>query len=666
MSTTLSGDSPTISPPLDHLWIKKFSYSDLQGFHIANLKQQLADDGKSLQGVNNHGTAINTWLKYLGFDVHAMVGDEFGVDFDHRLGSYLEQLQTQGKSQQTRKDRKSILGKWHDSFRLLLRTSGLPDSFRAALKQLMETRHVTVTQLGRACKIERKCLEKWLSGRNLPSARSLGKVAAIEEFFDLQPSTLIVRLPSFVLGTQKDVVGRRRTPFRKNQSALRSKSYAPANLEGRLVEEWQMTFRFFTDSAWVAARGLKRKGRGWSTRKGRNRYSSVGQKLGYVRDFTGFLLLPLEAEDPQMRGKGFQVSDLSLTLLTRVELVYDFLQFRRGRTVNKAYNHYTKTFLNFCLQLVRPKTGFLWQQPTFGLIPEELRETGAWQRHCAEAHEKLRDVKSNIKDNEGFGRGNDNMDIVKPLIRERQHPITVLTDIAKGIRGEIRKTINKTRRAVLFRDLLLFDFLISNPVRVINLSEMRYIPGRQGNEGDPVNLYRKSDGSWHLKYEVVELKNGYYRGRYDLPVHPSIWPDIEEYLNVHRPLLAGAGQCDYVFRPSSRAFNKYKRPVFSTEAINSGYLSSRVMLHSQLHIHGCVGFSAHAARHFVATEWLKNNPGAYAVAAAILHDSEEMVRESYSWVEPNDMILFWNRYLDDLVDEETAVMATRLPSRRVT
>lgn len=652
MSTTLTAEPVSIPRPPYPAQVKKFSYRDLRGFHLANLERQLTDDGKSLQGVDNHGSAINTWLEHLGSDIDAEIGEEFGAEFDRHLGSYLKQLEKEGKAKQTRKDRKSILGKWRESYHLLLRSGGPTESFGAALKRLLETRNVSVSQVARECGIERKTLEKWLKGSGLPAARSIGGVAALEKFFDLQPGTLVAKLPAFLSGVQQEVVGRNRTPFRKNQSELQGKRYALTGLEGRPAEEWRSVVRFYTDSAWVAAQGLVRNGRGWSTRKGRNRYSSVGQKLGYVRDFLGFLCLPPDADDPQMAGKGFREDELSLSLFTRVDLVYDFLQFRKARTVNKIYNRYTESFLSFCSQLVRPKTGFLWQHPAFGRrLAEAIRKNEGWQRHCAEAHERLGNIRRNIKQNEGFGRSNDNINVVKPLIRERQHPITVMLDIAEGIRAEIGKTVDSMRRAVLFRDLLLFDFLVSNPVRVLNISEMKYAPGSGGDEGDETNLYRKPDGSWHLKYEVPELKNGYYRGRYDLPVHPSMWPDVEEYLNVHRPLLAGAGQCDYVLRPSPRSLNKLKRPVLSTAPINSGYLSQRVFLHSQLYVPGCVGFGAHAARHFAATEWLKNNPGAYAVAAALLHDSEEMVISTYSWVEPKDMILFWNGYLGNVVEE---------------
>jgi hypothetical protein len=51
----------------------------------------------------------------------------------------------------------------------------------------------------------------------------------------------------------------------------------------------------------------------------------------------------------------------------------------------------------------------------------------------------------------------------------------------------------------------------------------------------------------------------------------------------------------------------------------------------------------------VATEWLKFNPSAYAVAATILHDSEKMAKETYSWVTPNDIIPFWMQHLGKVV-----------------
>ena len=59
---------------------------------------------------------------------------------------------------------------------------------------------------------------------------------------------------------------------------------------------------------------------------------------------------------------------------------------------------------------------------------------------------------------------------------------------------------------------------------------------------------------------------------------------------------------------------------------------------TQRYIPDCPGFSMHAFRHIVATEFIKNNPAGFAIAAAILHDKEETVRRHYAWAAPGRQV----------------------------
>lgn len=111
---------------------------------------------------------------------------------------------------------------------------------------------------------------------------------------------------------------------------------------------------------------------------------------------------------------------------------------------------------------------------------------------------------------------------------------------------------------------------------------------------------------------------------------------------VHRPRLVGAGECDYVFRPISTSRLSAKKP---DEPVTISFLSRNVYRVSQRYIPDCPGFSMHAFRHLSATEYVKNTPAGYAVAAAVLHDREETVSAAYSWVAPADKIIFWNQYI---------------------
>lgn len=250
------------------------------------------------------------------------------------------------------------------------------------------------------------------------------------------------------------------------------------------------------------------------------------------------------------------------------------------------------------------------------------------------------------------------MQLMKPLIRARQHPVTLLLDIVNGLRREVALASTPVGKAILFRDMWMTELEASNPVRISNVAGMRFIEGKEGHKEEEVNLYVLKDGSWHLKYEVGELKNGAIRGRYDLPLNPAIWKDTEEYIYVHRPLLAGADECNFVLRPEPayiKTLPSDERKEAIIRMMNPGSLSDKFQEYSQCFIPGCVGFGAHECRHIVATEWIKNHPGAYAVAAAVLHDSEQIVRETYDWCEPKDKAIFWQSYLAEIMRREMTV-----------
>jgi hypothetical protein len=101
----------------------------------------------------------------------------------------------------------------------------------------------------------------------------------------------------------------------------------------------------------------------------------------------GFLTLPTEPENPAFRdvefdpqkrehdgargfdpcvtGKGFAQSALSLGLFANTDLIYDYIEFYKGRTHKNVYNRYVEGFLNFCKQLTHPTAGYLTQHYEF-------------------------------------------------------------------------------------------------------------------------------------------------------------------------------------------------------------------------------------------------------------------------------------------------------------
>lgn len=676
------------------------TYRDLIDFHVGNLREEPGGKNRPSGSINNHMTAINKWLEYATWrkgHLHSqekrtaaspddVIGAEMDDEFRQRLIEHLVELENNKLARSTINNRKSLLTKWRASYSFLQETSRLPEGFCEALDTLLKKDGRSINHVARSCNASVSTLLRWRRGVTRPNSVSIKYVSALEVYFGLPANTLFNKngLPA-ATSQRPDEARDRSTPHRCYVSELKKKPYKVAveAFNERQRQEWQDLFRFYTNHAWVAAQGLERSRRGWRTRRNDQKNSTGEMKLRYLQNFYGYLCLPREPEfpafrdikfdpdndrhkgvrglDPHLVGLGIDPERLSLALFVDTNLIHSHIEFLRRRAFGHVYNTYVRGFLNFCRQLVLPVKGFLWQHARFGaeVTPPILSEP-SWRERCEEAHRRIKNIIRNLEssedESEKFRQSRDtSLRVVRPLIREREHPISVLTDIAEGLRGAFKLARTPASKAVLFRNMVIVELLASNPMRAINMVEMRYVNGGKGNEEDPVNLYKIAGGSYRLKYEMWELKNGAHRGRYDLPVSAELTRDIDEYLEIWRPLLAGAGECHYVFRPAlnkSAAAHKGSsngRAKPPDKPIGVNYFSRIISSASRRFVPNCAGFGPHAARHFVATEWLKFNPSAYAVAATILHDSEKMAKETYSWVTPNDIIPFWMQHLGRVV-----------------
>lgn len=648
---------------------KRVSNKDLLDFHLDNLKKRLEADNKTLQTYSNHRTAFNKWLEHFGHTPSDLVGEEFGVDFDSSLHSYLQYLKDPkpdglGLDNQTIHDRKSIIRKFRESWLELIKSDGLPETFKEALMVLMEAHEVTVQELSRACDINHQTLRNWVNTKKTPSYKAIPQVHRLEDYFQLQRAALTSRLPFVLYGMRNKPVARL-TPWRMHQGLRLKTPFALKVWPERLKEEWDRLFKFFTDSAWVAKEGMKRKS-SWRIREDDKSCPTAEVKWNMLEDFYGYLCLPEkytgpfledEAYEPGFQeGKGYKPEQLSLAMLSDIDLVYDFIQFNRLRTYKQKYNNWTTNFLAFVVQLLRPETGFLYQSPEFSQrLPKKVAK-GKWQAWCAEAHKRANNIITNVIEAQEIKPTRDPFEPIRSFIVERQHPITILWELAENIRRDKPSPISRDLdRAVHYRDLLLVELLTSNPLRISHFSRMTF--RRQGavpNGGDDQgHLYQKPDGSWHLKFQPWEFKNEKGAAKnvlYDVPVVPSLWPSIEEYLYVHRPYLLGAAECDYVFRPKCVPGMTPDKDAALTDRMSPesfGILMGR-LTQQYLAAYSCVGFRPHCFRHIVATEWIKNYPDGFEVAAAILHDTPEMVRKTYAWVTPADKITHWNNYYETL------------------
>lgn len=615
------------------------TYGLLKKVQGSLLTDEALSGGRSLQRVHNCNTAINGWMKEFGLSDTSPVGAEFAEAFKASLDNHIETLQEEGKSKQTIDDRRSFLGKcrvtWFHMLHALRQFSG--GDFGQTLGDLIESSGMSVSRVAREVGIGDTALGMWVAGRVKPSKKSLAAVHRLEDLFRLPYGALAARLPRFLRGSGCQV-STGLTGYRKHFQEVNRDRYFLRTTPPGLQEEFDSALSFYTDAAWLRIHGMKRNSK-WRVREHDGRCPTAERVFPQVRRFLGYLSLPPNEDRPVTGGKGYLPDEMTMALLSDSDHIYDYLQFKKERTYLRQYNTDTKTFLEFCLAILRPETGFLWQSPQLGAKLPSPVEASEWHAWCGRNRAVVKATLRDLTKEDEFKKTRDPFDAVRPLIVNNQHPLDVLYELADVYEAEHPpRNASKVSRAAHFQNLFLIRFATLLPLRAFNFSVMTY---RANNTG---NLYQRPDGSWWVTFPTTYIKNhkGAARNQqFDVPLHESLWPCVEEFLFEHRPHLFGAGVCDYVFR-----LRKRQKGVKPGAPVRPGYLSSRVYNLTQRYIPDCPGFSLHAFRHLVATEYIKNNPGGYAVAAAVLHDKEETVRRSYAWVVPADKFFFWNQYLD--------------------
>jgi hypothetical protein len=627
---------------------KPITYGEVMKYVEEERAAELETKGKSQKRVGNFRTAMNGWLREFGLTEESPVGHEFSSDFRESLKRYLRGLADEGKSKQTLADRRSMMKVYREGWLSILQeatTGVLEGDFSQALNQLIESSGLPVAAIARNVAVYDQTLNVWRTGRSWPHKRSLPAVHRLEEMWGLPFGVLAAKLPKVALGE----AGRARTGltgYRKHSGVMRNLQYRLKEFPPILQGEWDDLFRFYTDAAWLRAHGLKRNSK-WRIREHDNSCPAAELFRGRLSAFMGFLALPADAEDPHLRGKGLLPEELTLALLSDSDLVYSFLQFKRERTYLKQYNTATYTFLSSCTSLLHPETGFLWQLPEFGAKLAVPVPAADWREWCERHRSVIASIQKDLARENEFKKTRDPFEPIRSIVINNQHPLDVLFEMADAYEADAPPShASSHRQAIHYQNLFLIKFTTLIPLRVFNLSVLTW---KQDGTG---NLYQKPDGSWWVRIDSSYLKNhkGAAKERpFDVPLHPSLHPYVETFLFTHRPHLLGANACDYVFRPG----RTWKANMIRNDSqpVPTYALSRQAFTITQRYIPHCPGFGLHAFRHLVATEYIKNNPAGYAIAAAILYDKEETVRKNYAWVMPADKFGFWNDYVSTLLNK---------------
>jgi hypothetical protein len=669
------------------------SYFALRDYHLNRVMFDDKGNERSDRYLANHNSVLNSWEKYLSEQRDVpfagcsgdllLIGDELGVNFSQSLAKYLEKLEKEKYSQNTINDRKSIMWFVRESFIELNKTSGLPESFNEALRILIRNSGKTMSQIAGEHTTSSSTLSNWSTGLCLPNRASLPAIERLEDVLGVARGTLTNRLIHLTLIHRDGPFESCTTPWRLHLSKVQNYRFRLKSFTPQLETEFSDLTRFFTDDLWLEINGLERNSE-WRIDPDGKIPSEARYRSDILR-FMGYLTLTPNMETPWLNGKGRSPESLSLALMSDATLVLSFANFNRLRSYSESYNTGTVTFLSVCASLLRKETGFLRQQPQYGAnLPEPVapEDWGSW---CESNREKILNFlkKKKKSKNRPIVMTRDPFAAVRQFIEDLEHPITILIDLVNNMKGMI-PLLKKGSPVVLaqhVRDTFFAEFITSCPLRIKNFSRMKVFPQAQGDDdrrevadADDMNLYQKSDGSWWIRYTQAEMKNAV---AVDIPVAKSVIPMLEEYLFVHRPVLLKAIKdtinlrgakfdmslltaeearaielSPYVFRPGPnnirRMSGKQLTGYTGTEPLLESTMSDRMLHMSQRYIPNCKGFSAHAVRHLVASDYIKNYPDGFSAAAAALNDTVATVRKHYAWVPPCDKIKPWQDYHEKL------------------
>lgn len=627
-SSVFAGSNP---PEL----LMAFPYLDL----INKLKQNFSIDdsptASAVQQYRNHLSTLNGYLAFCGKTIESNVGTELAGNFDAKVRDYLESITV---APRTRRDRRLHLQAIQKLYQASLTAHHTPTgkqrSLEATLRLRIAETGVAPKTLAKQAGVDPTTLQRWLRGAT-PRADTLPALRRLEVRLGLARDTLVNLVEKHANASATAVA----IPSHRLRMAARQKHNLPLSesaLDALFLQEWHALF----DYKISAFPTLERQSRGhWRllprtvsstlsplAQRGAMVCPSASMFIQRMRTFLGVLRnLPPESggipwDEPPRQ---------TLAWCAHPQALECFLQWMTSQSNGIRHNG-QKVFARAVASLLRPQTGFLWQQAAVYRVrlPDGFRpeNNDAWQEMCAKSHKLLRDY---IRSATGVSRSPE-----EPIanLLNSPHPLKPIRDAIVRINADAANappgSINEARHK---RNALVLALLLSNPMRARTLTSLTWVPNGHGTvRGSPTE-------GWRIQLEPVHLKTGNSKQSRGYSVKVADWvkPMMDEYIEEYRSTLLAGRTSPYLLVGDKNG------------EIWEG-LSRTVQLLTRRYIPGSPGFGPHAVRHLVATDWLRKHPGDFLTVAELLNDNLTTVLENYAHLRRDDSFARYEAYLDSL------------------
>lgn len=569
----------------------------------------------AMQQYRNHVSTLHAFLAFVGKTLDARVGVELGSGFDAALRAYLGQLEVAPRTVRDRRSHLRLARRLHQDATQSLRPLAPPTSLSLELRAAVSKTGLAPKTLSKQVGVSPSALQRWLNGA-LPNRRGIPTLRRLEARLGLSRDHLVTLLRE---DRPADDVAVQPIEYRERSRGLRQTALTLKALElsSSFISEWWSLYEYKTS----AMPALERHPRGvWrsipvalagpvSPFAVRASMACPTAKISFeqLRSFFAVLNklpysdggLPAEHECSQTLALCAHPLALSTYL--------DYLTQRSG-----GLRH--RTHRNFCAlvaSLLRPGTGFLWQQPEYRhRLPQALQppDVEGWQRMCERSQRLLQDYKRTATD-----VSRDPKAPIAELLELKQPLTPILAAIQRIEQAAAEAPPGGVTEAQLRRDALLMSMLLSNPLRVRAFITMTW-------KSDGTGMLRGSSASgWRIHLQPHHLKNGAGRAGKDYAVRVAKWvqPRLEAYLEEYRATLLRGQTSPYLF-VSSHGPHKWLSMPMHLAKLTANYIP------------GSPGFGPHAVRHLVATDWLQQHPNDYLTVAELLNDKLETVLTSYA------------------------------------
>lgn len=587
------------------------SYADLDTAFFS--QEQLINSSK--QENKNCKLTLNIWKDSCGIDIYSEIGRELNENFETALEAFVQYQFNRGISRSTISPQISRLKKIRNFYRSHI-ISQLPDNFYDRLRFLLKINAMTLTQLCNQLdgKISYNIAIRWGKDGCFPSLRQIPIIREIEAILGVKEETLTSSLPTKKVTLEnlmkKSEYGNR---LSDNQKKIYGVSTPDLDKEMDKYIEYKV--------APIAPENLERNEM-WTE----NSQGIVGTARLFrsvIRRIFGYACLPVNDDDPAMRGLGMNKTSITIGLLAKSDVVVPFVRYFLFERAGRKHTESHINIINIITPLLRKKTGYLYQKYDFAKKIGLNITPKKWHKLCIKTRKDLIRLKGKIErlrssSSSSFQTTKD-LATKKSEILRKSEPLSVTTKMIKDMLEDIPKLKHSPhQQSELFRDIVLIAIAQAAPLRRSMFAEMKL----------KKNLIRQENGLWTILFEVNDFKNRrFLDSEYQHTLGKSISLIIDKYIKIYRPIFKRAKMSEFVFlqlspRKESCAFK------LSPQAI-----TRIVFLRSAQYIPDCGGFRMHFCRKIFATDFIKKHGrNGVDTAAAALNDNAQTVLKHYTHI----------------------------------